>query len=418
LAQEFDARQGSLAHDQGQIRHVHFAADPVTADILDGEALLRGAEAETGLADYGDPTLPDRFRLVAAHLQAAGLDAEGRRAAQRTCHEQLAARLRFFEDRKRHPIAEEVIERPIFATGEPRSGTTLLHALLSLDPNGRALRFWELMYPSPPPGLAAPDDPRRAQADEDWRETLRKIPKWLVNHPYNDMLGDGLPECERAWAFDFRHLGPTVWWRLPMQMHMAGLPLDAHAQYRLHKMVLQHCQYARPMKYWVLKGFHSGKLGALFDIYPDARIIWTHRDPVQVIASRIQMVGELDEGMLGRPQDWKAAAAHYLSLSRASLKAAMASPYLDDPRVHHVRYPDFTADPVGVIRGFYEKAGVAFTPEFETAIRTYLRDNRSDRYGKFRYALDVIGEDIDKLHAEFAPYRERFGLEIEERKSD
>ena len=179
----------------------------MTADILDGEALLRGAEAETGLADYGDPTLPDRFRLVAAHLQAAGLDAEGRRAAQRTCHEQLAARLRFFEDRKRHPIADEVIERPIFATGEPRSGTTLLHALLSLDPHGRALRFWELMYPSPPPGLAAPDDPRRAQADEDWRETLRKIPKWLVNHPYNDMLGDGLPECERAWAFDFRHLG-------------------------------------------------------------------------------------------------------------------------------------------------------------------------------------------------------------------
>ena len=94
--------------------------------------------------------------------------------------------------------------RPVFATGEPRSGTTLLHALLSVDPNGRALRFWEVMYPSPPPGLAAPDDPRRARADADWRDIDRAIPRWLVGHPYNDMLGDGLPECERTWAFDFR----------------------------------------------------------------------------------------------------------------------------------------------------------------------------------------------------------------------
>ena len=71
---------------------------------------------------------------------------------------------------------QEKIEKPLFATGEPRSGTTLLHALLSVDPNGRALRFWEVMYPSPPPGLAGPDDPRRARADEDWRDILKRLP--------------------------------------------------------------------------------------------------------------------------------------------------------------------------------------------------------------------------------------------------
>jgi hypothetical protein len=97
-------------------------------------------------------------------------------------------------------VADEVIERPMFVTGEPRSGTTLMHALMSVDPDARALRFWEVMYPSPPPDGAGDDDPRRARADADWREINAKMPKWLHSHPYNDMLGEGLPEDERTWA--------------------------------------------------------------------------------------------------------------------------------------------------------------------------------------------------------------------------
>src|SRR3546814_7542488 len=86
----------------------------------------------------------------------------------------------------------------MFATGEPRSGTTLMHALMSVDPDARALRFWEVMRPSPPPGISAEDDPRRALADADWREINAKMPKWLHCHPYNDMLGDGLRSEEHT----------------------------------------------------------------------------------------------------------------------------------------------------------------------------------------------------------------------------
>src|SRR5260370_42674123 len=134
-----------------------------------------------------------------SQIQKARMDEAGQRVAASVCNWLLTSRLQFFEaHRKRYPLAQEQIERPLFATGQPRSGTTLLHALLSVDPQGRALRFWEVMYPSPPPSLAGPEDPRRARADEDWREILQKIPKWLISHPYNDMLGDGLPECERT----------------------------------------------------------------------------------------------------------------------------------------------------------------------------------------------------------------------------
>jgi hypothetical protein len=382
--------------------------------ILNADALLAQAEAATGHSDYGDDTLPTRFGQAVSYLQSQGMDEAGQRVAAAVCLWLLTSRLELMQDRERYPLAQERIEKPIFATGEPRSGTTLLHALLSVDPNGRALRFWEVMYPSPPPGLASSSDPRRARADEDWNEILRKIPKWLISHPYNDMLGNGLPECERTWAFDFRVMTPTAWWRVPMGMNIGGLPTDARAQYRVHKMMLQQCQFARPKKYWVLKGFHAARLQALFETYPDARIIWIHRDPVQCIASRIVLTGELVEALTGHV-DWKQQARIHLAASRAGFQATLNNPLVNDPRIYHARYRDFIADPVGTIRSFYTKYAVPFGPDTEAAMRGYLQNNKADRYGKFRYSTDVIGADIGALHAEFEPYRQRFGLEVEKR---
>jgi hypothetical protein len=134
-----------------------------------------------------------------------------------------------------------------------------------------------------------------------------------------------------------------------------------------------------------------------------------------VIASRIVLVGEIIEAIVGHV-DWKAQAVQQLAGARASYSATLRNPLMDDARIYHVRYADFVADPVGTIRGFYEYSRVPFTPEIETAMRDYLANNKGDRYGKFHYSLDAIGEDIDSLNAEFAPYRKRFGLEIEKRK--
>lgn len=387
------------------------------SEPLDAGKLLAVAEAATGLHDYGDPTLPARFGVAVEHLNGLGMDAEGRQRASEVCHWLLTSRLEFFADRDRYPVADEVIDRPMFVTGEPRSGTTLMHALMSVDPGARALRFWEVMYPSPPPGLAGPDDPRRARADADWREINAKLPKWLHSHPYNDMLGDGLPEDERTWAFDFRVMTPTAWWRVPMQTVVGGLPTDPAAQYRIHKAMLQQCQYGRVRKYWVCKGFHGFRLTEFFAEYPDATLMWLHRDPVQVAASRTMMMADILDGIVG-PIDLKAAAKMHLELTRAGIANTMSHPLVDDPRVHHVRYTDFIADQVGTVRDHYAFSGRALSPAAETAMRDYLAHNRGDRYGKFHYSTSLltdIGEDIDALNEEFRPFRERFGVAIEKR---
>lgn len=376
---------------------------------MDVDALFRQAVDATGFTDFGDGTLRDRVALVVDVCNHSGLDGAGEAAAVDTIHDLLTARLGFVEDRNRLPLADEEIDAPVFVTGEPRSGTTLLHALLAADPRARALRFWEVMYPTPPPGPAAPDDPRRARADDDWRAILRRIPPWLVSHPYNDRLGDGLPECERTWAFDFRSMVPSIWWRVPMRMHPV-LPQDHHVQYGIHRMVLQHVQYGRPARRWVLKGWHAGRLAALFDVYPDARVVWIHREPVQVIASQITAFGQINECLTGS-LDWDGWAREQLETARRSIRATMTEPLVDDPRVHHVRYPDFVAAPVDTIRDVHYRFGLPFTTETEAAMRQWLADNPSDRHGRFVYSTDVLPEPLDALDEEFVPYRRRFGLD-------
>lgn len=384
---------------------------------LDAAALLAEAQARTGHADWGDETFPERFGKAIGHINSIPMDEAGRAAARENCLWLLTDRLNFFNDRKVWPLDEEVIDRPMFATGEPRSGTTLMHALMSVDPDARALRFWEVMHPSPPPGTVEGTDPRVALADEEWREINAKMAKWLHCHPYNDMLGNGLPEDERTWAFDFRVMTPTAWWRVPMQTLSMGLPTDSAAQNRIHKMMLQALQYNRPKKYWVLKGFHGHRLKEFFDTYPDATLVWLHRDPVQVAASSTAMMRDIMEGIVG-PIDMVAEAKMHLMRTRMSIGNTMTNPLVMDRRVHHVRYRDFVADPIGTIRGYYEFAGRDFTPAAEAAMRDYLANNKGDRHGKFEYSTQLLtdaGFDIDELNEEFRPFRERFGVEIEKR---
>jgi hypothetical protein len=385
------------------------------ADLLDATALLIAAEAATGCSDWGDPTFRERFAAAVELIRSANMDEAGQRIAVKNIHWLLTDRLRFLDDHVKFQLDREVVDRPLIVTGEPRSGTTLLHALLSVDPDARALRFWEVMHPSPPPGLATDDDPRRAQADDEWREINARLPDWLRSHPYNDMLGNGLPEDERCWAFDFRVLTPTAWWRVPMGMVVGGLPADPPAQYRIHKMMLQAIQHGRTKRKWVLKGFHATRFPALFDCYPDARVLYIHRDPVQSIASRIQMAVDLTRGLTGKV-DVAAISKLHTALGRAGFHAILDNPMMNDPRIYHVRYQDFIKDQVGTIRSFYDFAGYPWTAEAETAMRSYLASNKGDRYGKFHYSTDLIDGDIEALHAEFAPYRERYGIDIEKRK--
>jgi hypothetical protein len=167
---------------------------------LDADSIIAAARDETELEDFADDTLPVRLADLTVQLEGR-LAPEVRAPAAAVMQSLLVQRLRFFDDRRQYPIAEETIEQPIITFGEPRSGTTLLQMLLGCDPHARLLQFWEVMRPSPPPAISDASA-RREQGDDDWREILDLVPKWLTSHPYNALLGRNPPECERLWAFD------------------------------------------------------------------------------------------------------------------------------------------------------------------------------------------------------------------------
>ncbi|MBV9996686.1 MAG: sulfotransferase [Caulobacteraceae bacterium] len=383
------------------------------ARLLDPERAIEEAKAQTGLSDFDDADLPARLARLMARLGEAGLDEEGRRRAHGTAVGFLVARLQVIADRRRYPIDREEIARPIIVTGAARSGTTLLQMLLGQAPGARLLKFWEVMRPSPPPSLAGPDDPRRAQGDADWREILERIPAWLVSHPYNGMLGDNPPECERLWAMDLRAVMPSGWWRTPVAMVSAGPPEPA-AQLRTHKLMLRQLQYGAPPRRWVLKGVrHHFYLDAVLDAYPDATVVWIHRDPVQAIASRVQLLTEIYEGIIRGGLDRGAMRKAIVAQGRAAFAELANARMADDPRVHHLLYKAFTADPLGEIERLCARAGLPFGPEFRAAMEAWLQKNPTNRYGRFGYGLDVFDEPIERMHREFEPYRARFGVPIE-----
>ncbi len=182
--------------------------------------------------------------------------------------------------------------------------------------------------------------------------------------------------------------------------------------------MLQQFHYNRPKKYWVLKGFHVFRLKEFFGAYPDASLVWLHRDPVQVAASRTMMMADIMEGIVG-PIDLKGETKMHLEMTRASIAKTISNPLADDRRIHHVRYRDFVSDPTGTtIRGYCGFAGRELTPQTEGAMRNYLATNKGDRHGKFRSSTKLLtdmGEDPEPPHEEFRPFRERFGVQIEQR---
>ncbi|MBW2501141.1 MAG: sulfotransferase [Deltaproteobacteria bacterium] len=385
-----------------------------TADTeIDEQRLLERAREQAGLGDFGDVGFRKPFRRLLGYLRAdEALSLGARSAAVETITDLLVNRLHFVEDRKRYPIADEQIKRPILITGQARSGTTLMHSLLGEDPAHRLPRFWEVARPSPPVGLAKADDPRIAQGNADMQDFIARMRGGMAAHPYWDEEGMMPVECTRLPAMDFRNMSTMAWWKVPISKGWV-LSEDRRAYYAFHKKMLQTLQYGAAPARWVVKGAaHYTQLAKAFEAYPDAIVLWMHRDPVKAIPSRVALEAVTAEGITGQPVDRAARASAQLAAARRSLEAVLSDPLVDHPSVFHIRFGDWVGDPIATIRKVYQYFDFELTRDVEERMRRWLADpkNRSDRYGKFRYSLEPFGMSADEMDEIFRPYRERFEI--------
>lgn len=382
---------------------------------LDESALIEAARRETGLSDFGGEEFRVALRLLLRDYEGeARLTPLGRFVARRDTVSLLAHRLQLEADRRRHPgIAEERIARPLFIVGLPRTGSTLLHHLLAQDPMSRVAQAWEVMAPSPPPGEGRDEaDPRIGQAERQLRWLDRLAPAFRTIHP----LGARLPlECMAITSHSFISQRFHTMYRVPNYQAWLGRQ-ELRPAYEWHRRFLQHLQWRRPAHRWILKApSHAHGLDALFETYPDALVVQTHRDPVAVLASVASLTAVLRAAFtdaVDLPEIGAEVAQHWADglerLMQIRGEGRVAPEHFFD-----VRYDELVADPLAAIRRLYAHFDLALSAAAEERMRGHLAEHPKDKHGPHIYSLAAFGLDAEEIRRRFKAYGERFAVPSE-----
>lgn len=295
---------------------------------LDAAAMMHAARQKTGLSDFGsERVLEPLQRFLDSASKESALSTVGRIATRWDVLRFLTNLLRMRQAETRDPsVQQETISAPIFITGLPRSGTTFLHRLMMLDPEMRAPRVWETIFPYP---LSSRPDRRLLQVSRQLRAFEHLAPEFRALHP---MDATSPQECSEITAHVFRSLRFDTNYRVPSYRKWLDSAEEETLQaFRFHKRFLQHLQHRSPhdARQWVLKcPEHVFALDAIRSVYPDARIIFVHRDPIRVLLSvakltevlRRPFTRELDAHEIGRQESarWLDGTARMIAASEHS----------------------------------------------------------------------------------------------------
>lgn len=385
---------------------------------LDEPSLLKAAQKKAGISDFGDKSFLEGFRKLLWSLEnEAELSVIGRVIARSSILELLVNRLEMAQVHALHPeIALGKIERPVFIIGMPRTGTSILHELLSQDPNIRTPLSWEVERSCPPPERETYEtDARIAEVDAKYARTDRLIPDFKKMHP----LGALLPqECVMMMAHDFASLYFQTFYHIPSYAAWLQDEADLAPVYTLHRRYLQLLQWHCPGERWVLKSpGHLWSPEALMAEYPDACLIQTHRDPVKIVASLTSLVTTLwtmtrehvDRQEVAR--EW----APYIALALRRSMEARENGAIKPDQVMDIHFSDLMADTFGTIRKIYDCFGLRYTTEAESRMRKFLAENPSDKHGKHTYRFADTGLNLDKQRKNVQAYQKYFRVPSEEK---
>ncbi len=357
-------------------------------------ALVAEAAARAGPWP-GDVPFLDNLELLVGSCR--GLNTVGAEVLHKAAvrHLRNLRYLRAYVDE--HPdAARRPLDGAVVISGLPRTGTTLLHNLLALDPDHRVLRFWEALHPVPPDAGGPPAEALQAQAER-WLDGFRRlVPAFGAIHR---ATATGPEECDALLQNTFASQHFDDMFDAPAYSSwMAGAPLtDEYAHYALQLRVL-----SGPGTRWALKSpSHLGHLDALLAALPGASVVLLHRHPHEAVASYASLIrtlrraysDEVSSDDVGRQA---------LARTSTAMRRALGVPVID------VSYAELVRDPVAVVRSVYAGVGRPLDAGVEAAVRAWTVAHPQHEHGPHRYDLAEFGLTGDQVDAAFGDYMERF----------
>lgn len=379
------------------------------------ERLIAAACDEVGSDDFGDEGWrPGLHRVTDGLINDARLSDIGVEIAHLDLMRALKNRLGVIAWRKEHPeVSREEVKAPIFIVGQPRTGTTILYDLLAQDPELRAPLTWEVDEPCPVPQPETyHSDPRIAQTQAGIDLSEQIMPGFLAFHPMGALVGQ---ECVRITAAEFVSMIFSVQYRLPSYYRWLMYEADHAGAYRFHRIFLQHLQSGVSGQ-WLLKSpAHLWQLDVLLAEYPDALIVQTHRDPLNVISSIAALTHHLRRMCSDESSITECAAQSYEEII-VGLEREMAlrdSGAVPADRVIDVQFADFMNDPWTTLKDIYQRMDRELRPDAEQKMRDFLASHPSDG-GRSRYTWADTGLDAVEVRERVSAYQDRYGVPTEQ----
>jgi len=369
------------------------------------ETLLAQATAQTGLSDFGDPNFRDGYDRFLASLDAASrLTEDGCTATEAQIGLLLRCRLSTVAGWKARPdCLQRPVVAPLIITGIVRSGTTALHRLLSIDPRFQGFEHWLVRAPKPRPPLADwPDDPAYRAAGVALDQMIAAAPEMLNDHM---MTVDAVEESIFLLAPSFaNNMFPSQWTIPDYDAWYRGI--DERPCYRWLADTLRLIGVDTPDRRWLLKNptdLHA--IDAVLEIFPDAKIILTHRDPVQAIPSIANLLLSVRGMFEGDRADPRQLIDREADFWAEALRRTEAAKVRRPESFIDIEFGDFVRDQMGAVDAIYRHFGMVLASDVEVEMRSWLAAHPRRPGVLQRHLPEEFGSSAVALAERFADYR-------------
>jgi hypothetical protein len=386
-------------------------------DVRSPDDILRVAQKNTGLTEIDSDSWRTGLAIILDELNSSSAFApHGRDYVISDVVKALGRRLKIHNYIEAYPeVLDAPVERPLFVLGMPRTGTTVISYLLDQDPARRSLLHWECLDPVPPPTTATlRTDPRCLALVAERNQLLQMARAANMSMPHWEDA-DGPTEDMFIHNQDFKGLSWDSFMASSRYAEWLVNDADMTSAYQYQKRYLQVLQSTAPGTWSLKMPSHAVHLDTLLEVFPDARLVWAHRDPYKATAS-LGNLWKLAKSIVLHPEaiDMETMGANAKTQMQAHVKRPLRiRERIGDDRFFHMYYHEMMADPMDVMQRLYKWAGDDLAPEVEERMRMWLADHPQSKYGLNSYNLEQYGLTVEDLRPVFADYLAAFDIALE-----